>query len=1323
MATQTQELLKQVNHIGEYGEKIAVVIGNNCCTYSELSNMIIKLKTFFVEANVKKNDSILIIGDRSITGIALILASISLGVMYIPVTSSNSVEFINKIANDCNAKLVFDSSIDQLFINHKNILSTIEIINNRDVLINSNPFYEIDVEGNDKFYTIYTSGTTGASKKVETTINNVSRLFDWYANYFHINFNSVIYLLTSIGFDLTQRNIICPLLKGSTLILPSFESGFDGDEIFDQLTRNQVTHCILTPSMLKTLKENYNLEKQFMRIEHLILGGELLRCSDINWIFKGDNHPTVSNLYGVTEDSGCATVYSFSDTLKGEIVPIGKPIPGKGIYIKGDEEIGEICISGFGITNQSNVFIHGGIKYYNSGDLGRYDGDGNIELIGRSDRVVKLNGKRVNLNQIDTEISKIDKQIINSYTTITNDNSLLISYLVVSDNNFSTDNLKKSLLKKLPNYMVPTIFEKINKLPLTKNGKFDILYLNENFRMDSLINDVINFIKSNNVTNNSIMNNSNVLELGFDSLNFIKLVATLKKEFSIDLSLSEVISKNSLFELRRYIRSKMSSEHMAQSNIFNNPGNTYPLLLIQKKIFSDCMSKKLEKAYTLNRIIELSPYITDESIYSSLSKLIEVHEALRIQFSYDDSLLIQRILETSKPKVEYSFVDEELEHYDIIHICKTEYEPFNLIDSNLIRFKIIKSSTRKYLYIEGHHLILDEYSMSIIIDDFKRLLRNNVIYEQEYSFKYFLSQQSFYNSKSLISDSLENSTNFTLLPEYKKIDYLNYDSDTKFIYLSQSDSEKLLEFSKKNKLTVFSVFASIVTILLSKYNYCDEIDFCHPQNMREGVIDNRLVGPCFEMSHINIKLFNNESFLSLASKIQKKVFNNIDHRKEDLNRVETSLDCMINSYEMSTNQFNFEEIIDLNEGKFNIEYNLIKYENRYTISIKFLKELFSSQFIDGMLDKFLFIYKQVLENKNINIDSIILANDEETLLLENTFNNTELIYNTQMTIVDLFDEAKNKHSSLEVLFDKNTSMSYCELDFLSNVLAREILNKRLPKNSKIGLISHRNISMIIGVLAIIKSGHCYVPINLKSKGMWKEIIYKANIPLLITSGIEIIDKDIDVGVIDIESLNNDRNNIKLEIIGSPTLPTDIAVSLFSSGTTGSPKCIEVTHGNIVNYINNSVQSILKASELQSSYLQSIIFLTEYTFDISITEFLMPLTYGIKVHIISDEKLYDNTYILNYVIEKNIDILQITPTRLRLLLIDDELFNEAIKTLKYIICGGEKLNINLLSELQSYNSKCRLINVYGPTETTVWATAFDCTYLDTKNKCSIPIGKR
>lgn len=123
-----------------------------------------------------------------------------------------------------------------------------------------------------------------------------------------------------------------------------------------------------------------------------------------------------------------------------------------------------------------------------------------------------------------------------------------------------------------------------------------------------------------------------------------------------------------------------------------------------------------------------------------------------------------------------------------------------------------------------------------------------------------------------------------------------------------------------------------------------------------------------------------------------------------------------------------------------------------------------------------------------------------------------------MTIVDLFDEAKNKHSSLEVLFDKNTSMSYCELDFLSNVLAREILNKRLPKNSKIGLISHRNISMIIGVLAIIKSGHCYVPINLKSKGMWKEIIYKANIPLLITSGIEIIDKDIDVGVIDIESL-------------------------------------------------------------------------------------------------------------------------------------------------------------------------------------------------------------
>ena len=127
------------------------------------------------------------------------------------------------------------------------------------------------------------------------------------------------------------------------------------------------------------------------------------------------------------------------------------------------------------------------------------------------------------------------------------------------------------------------------------------------------------------------------------------------------------------------------------------------------------------------------------------------------------------------------------------------------------------------------------------------------------------------------------------------------------------------------------------------------------KNIRESVIDNRLVGPCFEMSNINIKLFNKESFLSLASKIQMKVFNNIDHRKEDINRLETSSDCMINSYEMPTKQFNFEEIIDLNEGKFNIEYTLIKHEKRYTISIKFLKELFSSQFIDGMLDKF-FVY-------------------------------------------------------------------------------------------------------------------------------------------------------------------------------------------------------------------------------------------------------------------------------------------------------------------------------------------------------------------------------
>lgn len=545
-----------INTVFKYPQNIALSENNINLTYKELNQKSDVLADILLKKGLKKSTHIAVYLDRSIYLIIVILAIFKIGAIYIPIDTSAKFR-INNILNDDNIKFIITNSsikADVSSIKNKKIL-TIDSIN-LDLKVN---FDNQNVNDNNILYQIYTSGSTGIPKGVQISNKAFKNYLFWAKNYYEIDDNNNFALFSSISVDFTLTSIFLPLINGGTLYI--FKE-FNHKILESMLINSNINSLKFTPTHLSLIN---SLNLKFNNKKLLIIGGEQLDTQLAYSIQKNCGQKCkIINEYGPTEATiGCiAYKFDYSNDFKYTNVPIGKPIFNTKILLLDNElisvkpnKIGEIYILGSplaqGYYNDENItknnFINlNGQIAYKTGDLAKLNHENNFIFIGRKDNQLKINGHRVEIEEIKYLIKQY-KNINDVFINYTKWNTkIILKCYFTSSKIIDILKLKEFLKTKLANYMIPKYFIQIESFPIASNGKIDLkklpkVNINNQFTVktiDTNIDLTTNQKKLLDIwesildlNKESIDINDNFFELGGDSLSLITMICAIEKKF------------------------------------------------------------------------------------------------------------------------------------------------------------------------------------------------------------------------------------------------------------------------------------------------------------------------------------------------------------------------------------------------------------------------------------------------------------------------------------------------------------------------------------------------------------------------------------------------------------------------------------------------------------------------------------------------------------------------------------------------------------------------------------------------------------------------
>ena len=547
------EIIKEVSE--KYPNNIAVEDQKSKISYKDLIEKVDIMATILSDDGVKNGDTVgVLFEEKCIELIISILAVLRVGASFIMLYNNFPEDRIRYILDDIKAKAI---------ITNRNLLNRYNAIHNIDVkrIYKTKKAKDIhtDVSMNDSAYLIFTSGTTGKPKGTEQTVGN---LINFVNNFYRIldrditvkdNFLS----LSNVSFDVCVGEIFTPLFYGARLSLYKDITYSTVEEIVKYIVKNKITFSYFPPSMLEDISDVMEKYKKKLYLNKMLVGVEPIKTTTLEKFIKVKPDIHIINGYGPSETTICSTMYDFSkENGVYEIVPIGRPIDNTKIYImNSDNNIlpintnGYIYISGDGVgkgyknhpelTDEKYVKINGKVMF-NSGDIGRWDKNGNIIFVGRNDNQIKFRGYRIDLGEIEN-IIKSNNEIKNARVLLDKHNyreEKLIAFIILNNQDMLEESLRDFLSKSLPYYMMPSKFIQIERFPLNNNGKIDskelmkiaIEQIKENIVLPSTKteNAIYNIVKEK-VGDKAISINDNFLDLGIDSLEAISLIIELEK--------------------------------------------------------------------------------------------------------------------------------------------------------------------------------------------------------------------------------------------------------------------------------------------------------------------------------------------------------------------------------------------------------------------------------------------------------------------------------------------------------------------------------------------------------------------------------------------------------------------------------------------------------------------------------------------------------------------------------------------------------------------------------------------------------------------------
>ena len=1314
------------NIVSQNSKKTILYAEDGEFSYDELNKKANRIANSLIKRGVKLEDKIMFMMRRNSDLIATVLGILKAGAAFIPIDPNYPKNRINQILSDSDSKFIITSS--DIGYDGDNRINVDELLRCDD---DSNP--QVDLTPDNLSFLIYTSGSTGKPKGVMITHRGITNYIANVAEnvpIYELNHKCNKFVsISTVSFIVFLREIFGTILNGLPVVFANDEEAVNPLELANLFKKSNADAFGSTPTRLLEYLQLKEIQEIVAKCKVIIVGGEgfpPVLFDRLSKFTKAD----IYNSYGPTE----VTIASHYKLMESNEVTAGWKmlnVVDKIMDIDGnqlpDYVTGEIYVGGAGIARgylnnpdqSQKVFLTlNNIPYYNTGDLGKKDNNGELYVLGRNDSQIKLRGLRIELSEIEGAIANYDN-ITLSKVLVKKINSIehLCAYFTATCD-IDIDDLTKHLSDSLPEYMVPSYFTQLEEFPKTPNGKTDfkklpdpVIKVEEFIKPGTDIERELFDIISNILGISDFGINTNLFNIGLTSLTTIQVVSAVFDKLKVKLNVLDILKYKTIENIASNIKTK-------EDNKFSQIQELYPLTSNQLGVYFDCMKNPESLAYNLAKIMEFSKDINPKKLKSAIIKAINNHPYLKIKIVMENGQIYQK-------RQDEIVIDDLIEITDECDI-NDFVRPFNFDDDILFRFKIVGN---RMLLADFHHLIVDGVSLNILFDEISSIYdQRDYSLEEMDGFEYCLNElqieksPEFKEAKKFFEENIVEFDEATVISQDINGDEALGNVKQKDIFLNKDIINK---FTIKENISPNNLFLAATSFVISKFVFNKDLLIATITNGRFDSRQDKTIAMMVKTLPLMLKLDTDLTISQYFDYINNHWFDVLTNSSYPLTKI--SDDYGITPEILYAFQGRIIEDINMDgmivkrnsigdSGvKFKIAININEIDDKYNINCEYNDQLYSDLLIDTLLDSLDCVLNKFLKLKNNTLLKNISISHEDNWME----NDVEYVDIPEKRVNKIFESYVENHLNDIALYATDGDYTFNQLNKKANRIANALIRRGVGIEDKVMIILKRDSNFIASMFAILKAGAAFIPIDSDyPKDRIEHVLTDSQSKFIITD--DIIDKKkLDLGdykqhLLDIDDLLLEDNDENPDVGVSDN---NLAYIIYTSGSTGIPKGVMLEHGNLANFVYPDESNIC-TYELASNLKQKdykVLSTTTVAFDVFMQEVMASLLNGIPIVFASDDEYKNPIKTKDLILKSGANVYVSTPSRLLQYLEIDEI-KEVMYSFKAYLIAGEPFPPRLFELLSQNTQDAKIFNMYGPTEATVYCNGSLVTSTD------IDIGK-
>jgi amino acid adenylation domain-containing protein len=1297
--------------------------------------------------------------ERSVEMVVALLGVLKAGAAYVPLDPAFPPARLALMREDARLELVITQTA---------LVDTLPRTGVRPVFLDRVESLDEEAEGaalpavapDDLAYVIYTSGSTGRPKGVEVAHRGLTNFLAAMGREPGITPDDVLVSVTTLSFDIAGLEIYLPLVHGARVVLASRETAQDGRRLADALDRWGATLVQATPATWRLLIEAGWKGRPGLTI---LCGGEALSPELARELLSRGR--ALYNLYGPTE----TTIWSTVERLAAVDGPVslGRPIANTRVYVlDGRREPvpvgvpGELYIGGDGVARgylrrpdlTAERFVPDpfasarGARLYRTGDRVRLRVDGRLDYLGRVDHQTKVRGYRVELGEVEAALSA-HPGVRACAVAARGDGSgqqRLFACIVARDGaGPSATELRAFLRERLPDYMIPSSFVRLDALPLTPNGKVDRRALPApgpsrpelgalvpprtpvEAEVAGLWREVLGVAE--------VGVHDDFFELGGHSILGTQMVSRLRDTLGVELPLRRLFETPTVAGVAAWIEAEGRAAVPAAPPLAPAPrGGRLSLSFAQERLWFLEQLEPGSPAYTIAGALRIRGPLDRGALERSLGEILRRHEALRTSFANVEGEPVPRVAAPAGLALEVqdlATLGPERSEAEARRLAQAEsLRPFDLQKGPLFRARLLRLAAEDHaLVLAMHHIVSDAWSLGVLVRELGALYRAFAAGEAsplpELTVQYadwaawqrqWLGGAALERQLAYWRGQLAGGTPPLRLPTDRPRPPRRSAAGAHEVFqLPAALGEGLKALARRERLTFFMTLLAAFQALLHRVTGQDDIAVGSPISGRSRSETEGLIGLFVNTLVLRTPLSGDPTFRELLARVRDVALGAYAHQDLPFEKLVSELHPERNPSVNPLFQVMFVlqnaplpglalpglalEPLGFERGTARFDLTLFMWDDpRGPLgALEYSTDVFDAPTVRRLLAAFRRLLEAMVASPDERVSRVgLLDPAERRQLLDEGVG--AAAPSPGDAVHELFEAQVRMTPTAAAVVDGPVTLSFAELDRRANRLARHLRRLGVGPEVRVGVCLERSWRLMVGLLGVLKSGGAYLPLDPgQPEDRLAFMIEDSGTQLVLTEPA--LEKE--VARIPVRRLllgeDGDLDSGDGDALGRTASGDQLAYVIYTSGSTGRPKGTMITHRGLAHYLSWATAAYVTEGAGGSPVHSSV------GFDLTVTSLFCPLLGGQAVTMVRDGDELAGALRAG----RDYALVKITPAHLELL--ESQLAPPEVRpAARCYVVGGEALLGEALAFWRAHSPAVRVVNEYGPTETVVGCCVFE-----------------